>query len=182
MTSTSPIAVQPTAAPAPIPDTASMLSGVAAQQQRIIGILDGLDDETMHRSVVPSGWTFAGMLQHLTRMTSFWLDHVLSGDPFVPPPDDDFDVAPEVEGAALVERFTLSGERGRTRVVGLRLDGAPAWWPDDMFGPWRLRSVFGVLHHLTVETATHAGHLDAARELVDGRTWIYELGRLSDPG
>jgi len=22
------------------------------------------------------------------------------------------------------------------------------------------------------ETATHAGHLDAARELIDGRTWL----------
>jgi Protein of unknown function (DUF664) len=182
MTPTSPTAAQPTTAPAPIPDTASMLSGVAAQQRRIIGTLDGLDEATMRRSVVPSGWTFAGMVQHLTRMTSFWFDHVLSGDPFVPPPGDDFDVAPDVDVASLVEQFALAGERGPTRVADLRLDGAPAWWPVDTFGPWRLRSVFEVLHHLTVETATHSGHLDAARELVDGRTWLYELGRLSDPG
>ena len=51
-----------------------------------------------------------------------------------------------------------------------------------MFGPWRLDSVSEILYHVTVETATHAGHLDAARELVDSRTWVYELGRLSDTG
>ncbi len=26
--------------------------------------------------------------------------------------------------------------------------------------------------HMIVETATHAGHLDAVRELIDGRQWI----------
>jgi len=29
-----------------------------------------------------------------------------------------------------------------------------------------------VLLHVITETATHAGHLDAARELIDGRTWM----------
>ena len=29
-----------------------------------------------------------------------------------------------------------------------------------------------VLLHVITETATHAGHLDAARELLDGRTWM----------
>jgi hypothetical protein len=26
--------------------------------------------------------------------------------------------------------------------------------------------------HVLVETATHAGHLDAVRELIDGRKWL----------
>jgi len=26
--------------------------------------------------------------------------------------------------------------------------------------------------HVITETATHAGHLDAVRELIDGRTWL----------
>ena len=186
-TSTTPApttAAPTTAAPTGVPtlDTAAMLAGIGTQQQRIAGVLDGLDDETLCRSVLPSGWTFAGMVQHLTRMTTFWFDHVLSGDPFVPPPGDDFDVAPDVAVDRLVAQFVLTGERCRARVTHLPLDGAPAWWPANMFGPWRLDSVFEILHHVTVETATHAGHLDAARELVDRRTWVYELGRLSDPG
>jgi hypothetical protein len=26
--------------------------------------------------------------------------------------------------------------------------------------------------HVITETATHAGHMDAARELIDGRQWL----------
>jgi Protein of unknown function (DUF664) len=29
-----------------------------------------------------------------------------------------------------------------------------------------------VKHHMIKETACHAGHLDAVRELIDGRQWI----------
>ena len=29
-----------------------------------------------------------------------------------------------------------------------------------------------ILLHVIAETATHAGHLDAARELINGRQWI----------
>jgi hypothetical protein len=52
------------------------------------------------------------------------------------------------------------------------LSERPSWWPEELFGgspPEDLREV--VLHVLT-ETATHAGHLDAVRELIDGRTWL----------
>jgi hypothetical protein len=29
-----------------------------------------------------------------------------------------------------------------------------------------------IMLHVITETACHAGHLDAARELIDGRTWL----------
>jgi hypothetical protein len=29
-----------------------------------------------------------------------------------------------------------------------------------------------IILHVITETAVHAGHLDAARELIDGRTWL----------
>ena len=51
------------------------------------------------------------------------------------------------------------------------LDAAPAWWPD-FFGEFRMDSLREVLMHVITETATHAGHLDAVRELIDGRTWL----------
>lgn len=160
--------------------TSTHLQGLAAQQQRIVGVLDGLDDATMHRPVLPSGWTCAGMLQHLTGMTSFWFDIVMSGDEFVAV-EDDFAVPAGTTGTELVERYTQTTTRGHDRVRQFPLDTPPAWWPDGLFGPWRLHSLFEVLQHVLVETATHAGHLDAARELIDGRTWEYSLGRLSDP-
>lgn len=35
---------------------------------------------------------------------------------------------------------------------------------------WRLPDLRAVVLHVITETACHAGHLDAARELLDGRT------------
>ena len=51
------------------------------------------------------------------------------------------------------------------------VDAMPAWWPDffDNLPPRPLRKT--LLHAIT-ETATHAGHLDAARELADGSQWL----------
>ena len=60
---------------APAIDTATLLSGLAAQQQRIVGIVAGLDDATMRRPMLPSGWSCGGMIQHLTGMTNFWFAH-----------------------------------------------------------------------------------------------------------
>ena len=65
------------------------------------------------------------------------------------------------------------------RSAALPLDAAPAWWPEDEWGGWRLHTLEEVLLHLLVETACHAGHLDAARELLDGATWDYATNRVT---
>jgi len=51
------------------------------------------------------------------------------------------------------------------------LDQTPRWWPDyrDDRPPRDLRAA---ILHVLVETATHAGHLDAVRELIDGRQFL----------
>lgn len=51
------------------------------------------------------------------------------------------------------------------------LDAAPAWWPE-FFANSRLDSVREVVLHVITETACHAGHLDAVRELIDGKQWL----------
>jgi hypothetical protein len=56
-------------------------------------------------------------------------------------------------------------------LAGLSLDAPPARWPE-YFEDWRLQDVREVILYVIAETATHAGHLDAARELLDGRTWM----------
>jgi hypothetical protein len=35
-----------------------------------------------------------------------------------------------------------------------------------------MQSLRHVMLHVITETATHAGHLDVVRELIDGRRWI----------
>jgi len=161
-------------------DTPTLLTELAAQQRRIVGIVANLDDATMRRPILPSGWSCGGMIQHLTRMTNFWFRTVMSGDQFVAE-GDDFALADGVSIVELVEHYSLDTARGHDLVRHLPLVAPPVWWPADLFGPWRPHSLFDVLQHVIVETATHAGHLDATRELIDGRTWSYSLDRLADP-
>ncbi len=52
-------------------------------------------------------------------------------------------------------------------VAELPLDADPAWWLEDSGHP-PYSSLREVLLHGIVETATHAGHLDICRGLVDG--------------
>jgi hypothetical protein len=66
----------------------------------------------------------------------------------------------------------------REHVLGIlegltELDAAPrqaeAWWAESGMDFPDLRAI---LVHVLTETAVHAGHLDAVRELIDGRQWI----------
>ena len=79
----------------------------------------------------------------------------------------DAGVAPE----AVFGRYNQEIERANQIITATPLDAEPAAWPD-FFGEWRLPDLRGVVLHVITETACHAGHLDAARELLDGRTWL----------
>lgn len=161
-------------------DTSVTLAWLAAQQRRIGGILAGLDDEALRRPVLPSGWSCLGMVRHLTLGTRFWLVEVMSGQP-QPPVEDDFHVQATDPAGAVLQAYQDEAEAAIKLVAELPSDAPPAWWPEGLWGDWRLDSFKEVLLHLLVETTCHAGHLDAARELIDGRTWDYEHGRIGDP-
>jgi len=75
----------------------------------------------------------------------------------------------------LVKHLALADEirRSDAIIAGTDLDAPPAQ-RDERWASWGadfpdLRSV--ILHVLT-ETSIHAGHLDAVRELIDGRQWV----------
>jgi hypothetical protein len=42
------------------------------QRESILAIVDGLDEEAWHRSIFPTGWTPAGMLEHLGGAEWHW--------------------------------------------------------------------------------------------------------------
>ena len=42
-----------------------LLAFLVAQRDSVLSIVEGLDEEAWHRSVVPSGWTPAGLVEHL---------------------------------------------------------------------------------------------------------------------
>ena len=60
----------------------------------VLSIVAGLDEEAWHRPVVPSGWTPAGLVEHLGGAEWHWFQGVVTGATPEPPPDDGVHTVP----------------------------------------------------------------------------------------
>jgi uncharacterized damage-inducible protein DinB len=158
-------------------ETDLLLAHLRAQRRHVLGILEGLDEEALRRPVLPSGWSCLGLVRHLALDDErFWFRGVVAGEEEIKnevaaSTGGAWQVGPDESAEQILALYRQEAERTDALVVSTPLDAAPAWWPD-FFGQWRLRSLREVLLHVITETATHAGHLDAVRELIDGRTWV----------
>ena len=158
-------------------ETELMLAHLRAQRRHVLGILEGLDEAAMRRPVLPSGWSCLGLVRHLALDDErFWFRGVVAGeqeviDEVAASTQSAWQLGPDETADQVLARYRTEAARTDAIVAATALDAAPAWWPD-FFGGFRMDSLREVLLHVIAETATHAGHLDAARELIDGRTWL----------
>ena len=151
--------------------TAALLSSLNNQREHVLGALEALPDEALRLAVLPTGWTCLGLVHHLTMdVERFWFRRVLLGES-VDIPENAWQVPPEMRADAVLDGYRQEIERANEIIAATPLDTAPAWWPD-FFGSFRLDDLREVMLHVITETACHAGHLDAARELIDGKTWL----------
>ncbi|HYI60103.1 MAG TPA: DUF664 domain-containing protein [Microlunatus sp.] len=72
--------------------------------------------------------------------------------------------------AEAVELLRAEARRSDQILSRLSLDDPLTLQPDELVG--EVTTVRGVLLHVIEEIARHAGHLDIARELLDGRTGL----------
>jgi uncharacterized damage-inducible protein DinB len=151
------------------PERAALAFFLAAQRSSLLAIIDGLGDEQLNRSVVPSGWTPAGMVEHLGDAERVWFQHVVAGEPIDEPGGN----RPMRTTAAALAYYVAQAARTDEILAETPLDAQPAARPmvdigiaDDVM------TVRDVVLHLIEETARHAGHLDVAREMIDGRTGL----------
>ena len=155
-----------------------LLHYLQAQREHVLGIVDGLDEEALRRPVLPSGWSAVGLVNHLSMdVERLWFRAVVAGDTqaveaVVSSTADGWQVDDAIPAADILATYRREIELADAVLAGASLEAEPAWWPEDAFGDWRLENVRDVLLHVIVETASHAGHLDAARELLDGRQWL----------
>ena len=169
--------------PAPTAERAALTFFLAAQRASVLAIADGLAEEQMSRTIVPSGWTPAGMIEHLGDAERAWFQSVVAGEP-----NDDNDEPADVERdhataglgfrprrsvAEALSYYRAQTVRSDAILAATPLDARPAARPmvdigiaDDVI------TVRDVVLHVIEETARHAGHLDVARELIDGRTGL----------
>jgi Protein of unknown function (DUF664) len=161
----------------PVEDSAEralLLGRLASKRLHVISQLEGLTDDQLRRPVLPSGWSCLGLVRHLTLSDErYWFEVVVAGGPldFWPEGDNgDWRVDPNERVEAVLEAYRSAISRSDEIIAVRRLDDPPAqpeeWWESAGLQFPDLRTV---LVHVLVETATHAGHLDAVRELLDGR-------------
>jgi len=157
----------------PTKESQALAASLAAQRNHVLGILEGLSEEDLQRPVLPSQWTCAGLVHHLAiDVERFWFRAVVAGEPMPDEPDNAWQVPAGLTAAAVLEAYRQEIKRADAIIAATSPDSPPAWWPEHLFGSWRLDDLREILLHVIVETASHAGHLDAARELIDGRQWI----------
>jgi hypothetical protein len=160
------------------PDRPALLAALEYQRAAVRSIVDGLSEAHWHTSVVSSGWTPAGLVTHLGGAERHWtcgvvLDHD-PGHPF----DEDFDDEPYDPYAPFVIDWPSSKvlayyqdqtERTDEMLATTALGSAPRGrhGTADTDTPQTVREI---VLHLIEETAAHSGHLEIARELLDGKT------------
>jgi uncharacterized damage-inducible protein DinB len=148
-----------------------------AQREVVRTIVAGMDDTALRSTPFPSGWSALGMVEHLAGAERHWFQEVILGTPDEPWWHAGYDVdtdGPFVSSRAVDEVIAIyRRECARSNeILGeVSLDTAPVGHhnreSDDT-----IDTVRWVVLHMIEETARHAGHLDAARELLDGQVGL----------
>jgi hypothetical protein len=153
-------------------------SYLAAQRRHVLGIIGGLDDDQLRRAVLPSGWSCLSLVQHLTvDVERMWFSAAVAGDrravdAVMNDSDDGWVLDPRRSTSDVLDAYREEAARSDAIIASTPLDASPRWWPAQLFADWRLDNLGDVMLHVITESATHAGHLDAAREMIDGRQWL----------
>jgi len=191
----------PTVADIHTPADRLLLTFLDAQRASVLAIVEGLSDDELRKPVVPSGWTPLGLIEHLAGAEFYWFQIIAAGagsDEHAPEEASESaaDGSTAEPGQVAVEEaaeeydpgeagpFTTADSkeevfslyREQCDLANAILASTPLSTPPrGRVHPGMETQVFdlrGIVLHLIEETARHAGHLDIARELIDGKTGL----------
>jgi uncharacterized damage-inducible protein DinB len=155
----------------------ALLHFLEYQRASVLSIVKGLDEEWWHRSVVPSGWTVAGMVQHLGDAERHWFQRVTTGteaglpwDEGRPPYDPEAAFVCDRPSGDVIAYYRDQCRRSDAVLAVTPMSAAPRGKHGDPELDGQITSVRWIVLHMIEETASHSGHLEIARELIDGRT------------
>jgi uncharacterized damage-inducible protein DinB len=134
---------------------------------RVAGQVRELPEPELRRSRLPSGWTPAELVKHLTYVELRWLEWGFAGrevkDPWGDRRDDRWYVAP---GESVEELLAdLDAQAARSRAIIESHDLAEVGAPGERWEGEPPATLERVLFHVLQEYAHHAGHLDIICEL-----------------
>ncbi len=151
-----------------------LVASLQTLNDAVLSKLDGLSEYDLRRPLTPTGTNLLGVVKHLASVQAGYFGDVF-GRPWPEPMpwltadseiNEDMYANAEESSDWVLDFYRRSWAHASETfaVTGLDDTGTVPWWPPDRRHP-TLRST---LIHMTVETARHAGHLDIARELIDG--------------
>jgi uncharacterized damage-inducible protein DinB len=125
----------------------------------VVRKLDGLSEQDARWRPDGDLISLLGIVNHLTHVEWRWIDGGILGKE-VSRSEEEFSPGPElsVEAALVAYRARATATDAAVKATPL---SAPCRWGENTDLRW-------VLLHLINETARHAGHADATRELLDG--------------
>ncbi|MDH2389438.1 DinB family protein [Streptomyces sp. HNM0663] len=156
-------------------DERTQLVGWLDMQRAIIHFkCENLSEEDAHRAVLPDSplMTMAGLVSHLRWVEHMWFEALFLGHPPQDPGLEDEDADMKVDGiplSQLLDEYRQQCATSNEIVARHSLDDVGRH-PDFTSSAASLR---WMLLHMIEETARHAGHADAIRELLDGEKSYY---------
>jgi hypothetical protein len=158
------------------PEDQALLDFLAAQRAVVPSVVAGLDEQAWHRPVVPSGWTPAGLVEHLGGAEWHWFQGVVTASVPEPPPGDKEQALYDPTAAfasdmpsAQIIAFYRDQCASSDAVLAVTPLSAQPRGKHGVPGQDEPPDVRWVVLYMIEETARHAGHLDIARELLDGQ-------------
>jgi uncharacterized damage-inducible protein DinB len=124
--------------------------------------IDGLSDEDARWTPEGGLLPLLGIVNHLAHVEWRWIDGGMRGLE-TSKADDEYHPGPELSVEDAVTAYLEQAAATDEMVRSTPSLEEPCRWGDDTDLRW-------VLLHLIHETARHAGHADATRELLDGTT------------
>ena len=165
------------AAPGPFDDEREqLLAFVAWQREQVVATTDGLTEADVRWTPDGKLLPILAIVNHLTKMEWRWINGRYLGEPFPPrtqefPLDDD-----DLTLGVALDRYEARAEETASVVrAAPSLDEALLGREGDgpllheLVGATKPFSLRYAVIHLVEETAHHAGHADATREMLDGR-------------
>lgn len=152
-------------------DEKAVLSGFLDHYRGLLlQICDGLAEEQLRRSMVPSGTSLLGLVKHLAFVERGWFQETVANQKYEYPfdlnnPDADFRIEEYESAEDVFNLYRDACDRSRQALEDASLD--------DLVEHPRRRADYNVrwvVAHMLEETARHVGHADILREQLDGTT------------
>jgi uncharacterized damage-inducible protein DinB len=137
-------------------------------QQTLARKTEGLSDDQLRTSFVPSGIALLSLLKHTAWVHRWWFRRVLMGEdvPMIwsdADPDADWRIEPDDTYSSIRALYDDETARALAIAAAYDVDAVVVRGTREIGVRW-------VLIHMVEELARHSGHADIFRELADGTT------------